>query len=294
MAFSIRRPGRTPEPGKRPHDGTMPLVEHLGELRSRLFKAVLSIVVASIAAAFFYDQIVTLLTDPFRSAVAKLEAERDIDAGLTFTEITGPFILQLKTALVTGIVAASPVWLWQIWAFILPGLHSNERRWSRTFAAVAGPLFISGVLLGYWILPKGIGILLDFTPIDVQNLVSLDRYLSFTLRMLLVFGVSFEIPLFVVLLNLAGVVSGRALGNARPWIIVGTFVFAAVATPSTDPVSMLFLALPMTVLFLVSEVIARLNDRRRRRRAGAEGAYDTYADDETSPIERLDDPDDDG
>ena len=189
-----------------------------------------------------------------------------------------------------GLVIASPVWLWQLWAFVVPGLHAHERKWSMLFAAVAGPLFMSGVLLGYYVLPKGIGILLDFTPEDVSNLIEVDRYLTFILRMLLVFGVAFEIPLFVVLLNLAGVVSGKALGRYRPWIILGTFVFAAVATPSTDPISMLFLAAPMTGLFLVSEVIARLIDRRRARR---EPEYDQFDDDEISDLEVSPDPYDD-
>ena len=117
-------------------------------------------------------------------------------------------------------------------------------------------------------LPKGLEVLIGFTPVDLTNLVDFGEYFSFMTRMLLVFGVAFEIPLFVVLLNLAGVVSGKALGNHRPWIILGTFVFAAVATPSTDPFSMLMLALPMTVLFMVSEVIARLVDKRRHARLG--------------------------
>ena len=116
-------------------------------------------------------------------------------------------------------------------------------------------------------LPKGLEVLIGFTPADLTNLVDFGEYFTFMTRMLLVFGIAFEIPLFVVLLNLAGVVSGKTLGNHRPWIVVGTFVFAAVATPSTDPFSMLMLAVPMTVLFMVSEVIARLVDKRRRARS---------------------------
>jgi len=301
VAFTLRRASRASGPDGEPPSGDagMTLAGHLDELRSRLFRAVLSIVVGAVACAFFYEQIFDFLTDPFRDVVERLSEERDLDARLTINDVAGPFILQLKIALVSGIVLTSPIWLWQIWAFILPGLHSNERRWSRLFATIAGPLFMSGVALGYWVLPKGIGILLDFTPADVSNLIEVDRYLNFILRMLLVFGVSFEIPFFVILLNLAGVISGRALANARPWIILGTFVFAAVATPSTDPISMLFLAIPMTLLFGLSELFARLNDRRRRRRPGS---FDSYADDEASPLEpepdddhvpsRLDDPDD--
>ncbi|HLR85940.1 MAG TPA: twin-arginine translocase subunit TatC, partial [Nocardioidaceae bacterium] len=127
------------------------------------------------------------------------------------------------------------------------------------------------------------------TPGDVSNLTSVTGYLNFVLRMLLVFGVAFEIPLFVLLLNLAGIVKGRQLGEYRPWIIVVVFIFAAVATPSTDPISMLFLAVPMTMLFVISEVLARLIDRRR----GIEPDYATLDDEEQSQLDLDHDPDDD-
>jgi sec-independent protein translocase protein TatC len=194
-------------------------------------------------------------------------------------------MLQLKLCGVAAIVATSPYWLYQIWAFIMPGLHAHERRWSRVFAAVAGPLFLAGVAVGYYVLPKGLTVLIGFTGTKLQSLVDFGEYFSFFSRMLLVFGVAFEIPLFVVLLNLAGVVSGRTLGNHRPWIIIGTFVFAAVATPSTDPFSMLMLAIPMTVLFMLSEILARIVDRRRNR-----FPYDGLADDEVSSIDDPIDP----
>jgi sec-independent protein translocase protein TatC len=280
VAFSLRRGRKPAEPEPPvPDDGTMTLIEHLRELRNRVIKGVLAILVATIASFFFYHQLFDLLTDPFRTVVNDLAEDEGLDAKLTLTGVADAFTLQLKTCLVAGIVIASPIWLYQIWAFIVPGLHPRERRWTRVFAAIAGPLFLCGVAVGYYVLPKGLAILLDFTPADVSNLIEVSRYLSFTLRMLLVFGVAFEIPLFVVLLNLAGVVTGRALGRARAWIVVGTFVFAAVATPSTDPISMLFLAVPMTVLFMISEVIARVMDRRR----GVHD-YEAWDDDEQSEL----------
>ncbi len=164
-------------------------------------------------------------------------------------------------------MVSSPYWLYQIWAFILPGLHANERKWSQGLrrgrrAAVRGRAWPPATTC----CRAGLEVLIGFTPAALENLVEFGEYFSFFTRMLLVFGIAFEIPLFVILLNLAGVVPGRALAEYRPWIILGTFVFAAVATPSTDPFSMLMLALPMTVLFIVSEVIARLIDRRRARR----------------------------
>jgi sec-independent protein translocase protein TatC len=178
-------------------------------------------------------------------------------------------------------VASSPVWLYQIWGFIMPGLHRRERKWSMIFASVAGPLFLAGVALGYYVLPKGIAVLISFTPESAENLNDFSAYVSFITRMLLVFGIALEIPLFVVLLNLAGIVSGKAIARHRPWIIIGTFIFSAVATPSTDPFAMSALAAVMTVLFLLSEVIARTVDRFRGRHPKG---TDQWSDDEASAL----------
>lgn len=289
MVLGMRLPRGRKKPEVAP-DGTMPLREHLRELRNRLIKAVLAIFIASVVAFFFYDELFDLLTSPYKDGIRQLiENGEDINAELTLTGVTDAFTLNLKVSLVAGIVLASPIWLWQIWAFIMPGLHDNERRWGVVFAAVAGPLFAIGIGTGYYVLPKGIEILISFTPADVSNLTSITGYLNFVLRMLLVFGVAFEIPLFVLLLNLAGIVKGRQLGEYRPWIIVVVFIFAAVATPSTDPISMLFLAVPMTMLFVISEVLARLIDRRR----GIEPDYATLDDEEQSQLDLDHDPDDD-
>jgi sec-independent protein translocase protein TatC len=196
--------------------------------------------------------------------------------------IGGSFLLQTKISLVAGIVIASPIWLYELWAFILPGLHRNERRWTYVFVSIAGPLFAGGVILGYWVMPKGMSVLLGFTPEGVSNFIDSEHYLNFILRVLLVFGIAFEIPLFVVLLNLAGVVRARHLARWRAWIIFGVFVFAAVATPSTDPITMILLAVPMAILFLISEAICHLLDRRRYR--NGEPDYAEFDDDEQSPI----------
>ncbi|MBW9205078.1 twin-arginine translocase subunit TatC [Mumia sp. zg.B53] len=261
----------------------MPLAEHLRELRDRLLRAVLAIVAGTVVAAFFYDQLLDFLTVPYFEAVETLEENgRDINEALTFSGIADPFTFALKISLVAGLVVSSPVWLYQIWAFIVPALHRNERRWTILFCAIAGPLFIIGFVTGYLVLPKGIELLMGFTPDFASNFNALPDYLSFVLRILLVFSVAFEIPLFVVLLNGMGAVSGRQLAGARSWIIVATFVFAAIATPSTDPLTMVVLALPMTVLFLIAEGIAHLTDRRRAKRAVAEGL--AVSDDEMSDI----------
>jgi sec-independent protein translocase protein TatC len=251
-------------------DGRMTLVEHLRELRSRLFKSLIAIAVGTCIGWWQYGRLFDLLIKPFNTSIKALAAERDIHASPVFTGIADAFVLQTKVSLVAGLVLSSPVWLYQIWAFIMPGLHRHERKWTLVFVSIAGPLFATGVVLGYYVLPKGLEILIGFTPGQVQNLIEVDRYLSFVLRILLVFGIAFEIPLFVVLLYLAHVVSSRQLAKWRSYVIFGTFVFAAVATPSTDPITMLFLALPMTALFLIAEVITRVLDARRRRRGDAD------------------------
>ena len=266
-------------------DGQMALADHLRELRARLMIVAVTIVLGIVVAWFFYDRTFQLLLDPYNEARKTLEA-RGVETQPVISGVAASLLLRLKISALAAVIVTCPIWLYQIWAFIVPGLHPHERRSTKMFAVIAGPLFVAGVAVAYYVLPKGMEVLIGFTPADIQSLIEFDRYLSFLIRMMLVFGVAFEIPLFVVMLNLAGVVSGKTLGAYRPWIVIGTFVFAAVATPSTDPFSMIMLAIPMSVLFLLSEGIARIVDRRRDRRGGY---YDDLADDEASPLdERVD------
>lgn len=255
----------------------MALSDHLRELRARLLRCSLVLVAAFAVAMVFYIPLLDVVWGPYLHAAELLEGEVE-----TTPYVAGPaggLLVQLKLAGVAAAFASSPYWLYQIWAFVVPGLHQREKLWSRVFAAIAGPLFLAGVVTGYYVLPRGLEMLIGFTEERFQSLVEFNEYFSFFTRMLLVFGISFEIPLFVVMLNLAGVVSGKAIGKHRHWIILGTFVFAAVATPSTDPFSMIALALPMLVLFLLAEIIARFIDRMRGRKDTSQ-----WADDELSPI----------
>ena len=142
--------------------------------------------------------------------------KKDVVSKPVINGVTDPLMLQLKICGLAAVIATCPYWLYQIWAFIVPGLHPHERRWTKVFAAVAGPLFLVGVLIGYYILPKGLQVLISFTPVDLTNLVPFTQYFSFFTRMLLVFGIAFEIPLFVVLLNLAGIVRARPLEQPGP------------------------------------------------------------------------------
>ncbi|MBA4608975.1 twin-arginine translocase subunit TatC [Aeromicrobium sp. Marseille-Q0843] len=242
----------------------MPLFDHLAELRSRLMKALAAVVVGVVIAWYFYPEILDWLTAPYEQVRPTLEDE-GIDTELVISGIGGAFQFQLKTSVIAGLVLSSPVWLWQLWAFVLPALHRHEKRAALLLTATCLPLFLGGAWIGYWTFPKAIELLVGFAPEGWTNLLNGADYLSFATRMILLFGVGAQIPVVVVILNRIGAVSGEQLIRARPWIIVGIFVFAAIATPTVDPVTFLFLAIPMSVLYFVSEIIARVTDRRRGR-----------------------------
>ncbi len=266
-----RRPA--PAPG-----GTMTLVEHLAELRSRLFKAVLAIAVGTVVAWFLYPRILDLLTEPYETGIAPLLREQGLDATLAITGVGGALQFQLKISFIVGLILASPIWFWQIWAFVLPAMHKHEKRWGYLLTGTGVPLFLAGVALGYVVLPKGIEVLLGFVPEGWESILTAADYLDFVTRMLLVFGLAAEIPLVVILLNRIGAVSHAALVRARPWIVVAIFVFSAIATPTTDPLTMVFLAIPMTALYFVAEIITLFTDRRRS------AAQPQWDDDEASPL----------
>lgn len=255
----------------------MALSDHLRELRARILRVSVVGLVTLGLALWQFDFLYDLVYGPYQQAASAL-AE-----GSTFATTSGAgggLMLYLKLCGFAALVVTAPYWLYQVWAFILPGLHAHERKWTRVFVLVAGPLFLIGVVLGYVTLPKGLEVLIGLNPDGVTNLVDFNEYLQFFTRTLLVFGLAFEIPVFVVMLNRAGVVSGKALAAHRPWIIVGIFVFAAVATPSADPFTMTFMAVPMVLLYLVSEVIARSHDRRKASSSPNAG----LSPDELSPL----------
>lgn len=264
----------------------MPLVGHLRELRRRLTRAVLAILMGAVASAFFYDQLFDLITGPFDSIVEEYRA-KGYNLTLNFGGIGDPFSYALKICAMAGIFLASPVWMYQLWSFLAPGLHKNEKRWGLAFVFVSVPLFCGGAAMAYVFLPKGFNLLIGFNPAPdrVANIISLDNYLSFVLRMFLVFGIAFVMPVFLVALNLVGIVSGRTLFKAWRPTILGAFVFAAVATPSGDPWTMTALAMPMLILFASAATLCLFLDRRRRR-AGVDGLdYDAVGDDAASPLD---------
>ena len=224
----------------------MTLFEHLRELRYRLVIASLAIIVGMIISGFFYPALFDLLTRPYYAGIADLKANKPgAVTALVSNNLASPFTLALQVCMVAGLVLTSPIWLYQLWAFVVPGLLAKEKKWALIFIGLAAPLFAGGVLVAYVVLPKAISVLLNFTQSGVTNLQDINLYLSFLLRLMVVFGIAFLLPLLVVMLNFLGVVKAAQLRRYRTYVIFGTFVFGAVATPSTDPFSMLALALPM-------------------------------------------------
>ncbi|MGW4731259.1 twin-arginine translocase subunit TatC [Streptomyces shenzhenensis] len=273
-------------------EGRMPLADHLRELRNRLAKAILAIVVVTVVAAFFYNDIINFLTKPILDSVgcAKTfeELARSSDnaqqcARITINGLLAPFTLALQVSLMAGVVFASPIWLFQLWAFVAPGLHRHEKKYAYAFVASGVPLFLGGGYFAYRVLPTTATVLMEFTPSGVDNLLPLDDLLQLVTRMVVVFGLSFELPLLLIMLNLTGALSGKRMLGWWRAMIMGITVFAAVATPSTDPISMLSLAGPICVLYFAAVAFSLLNDRRRRRREAAGPADDEASDLDLTP-----------
>ena len=245
--------------------GAMSLWDHLREIRYRLVISVIAILVLFIVAFIFYVPIVELILRPYEIAASNIRA-RDPSANIQVVNsgVAAPMILALKAAGLAAIIAACPVWLYQLWAFVVPGLLKKEKKIAGFFLLSAIPLFLTGVVVGYLILPKAFEFMLGFTVAEagVANLQDLNDFLALEMRMLLVFGAAFLLPVVIVMLNLLGVLKSHALRKARTFAIFGCFIFGAVATPSGDPFSMLALSVPMVIMYLISEIICRRNDRR--------------------------------
>ena len=244
----------------------MPLLSHLNELRSRAFKSAIGIALASCVGWIFYEKIIARLANPICDLEAATSAGDNSCGILYINGVLGPLDLKFKISILLGLIIASPVWLYQIWAFISPGLHKKERRNSIFFVIGAVPFFAVGIFAGYLVLPIAIEVLLSFTPSSLTNLVKFDDYLTFVTQLILVFGIAFELPVFLIALNLAGILSGRSI--LRPWryAIFGITLFSAIATPTGDPITLFFLAGPLILLYLAAGGISLLIDKSRLKR----------------------------
>ncbi|OLB64017.1 MAG: twin arginine-targeting protein translocase TatC [Actinobacteria bacterium 13_2_20CM_2_72_6] len=269
---------------ERAADGSMTLLEHLRELRSRLFKASLAVLAGMILGFIVSGGVLDFITHPYCELMrTRPSIAPPGGCALQQTELTEVFTLRMQIALWIGLILASPIWLYQLWAFVAPGLHRHERRWAYWFAGIAAPLFSIGTVLAYFVVAKGMGFLLDFTPKNVVTLLTISKYVKFITNFMLLFGVAFEFPLVVVLFNVAGIASAkRLLGWWRVAIFV-FFAFSAIMVPTPDPIGMSLMGLSLSALYFGAVLFAFVNDKRRERAHRAE--YGDIDDDEMSPLE---------
>ncbi|MER7011370.1 twin-arginine translocase subunit TatC [Saccharopolyspora sp. NPDC000359] len=281
-----RRWGRRHNP-----DGTMTLVDHLYELRYRLGVALAAVVVGAIFgiwwfshSAFGLPTLSDFLLGPYCELPETQRLSPNGHCQLLQTEPFEIFMLTLKVGVAVGAVLFSPVWLYQLWAFITPGLYAKERKFAQLFVVCATVLFLTGAVLAYFILPVALEFMAGFGGDAFFTALTGGKYISFMLLLLVIFGVSFELPLILVMLNFAGIVSYAKLKSWWRGIVFALFVFAAIATPGQDPFSMLALAAALCVLFTVAMAICRANDKRKAKKLAAQG-LDAVGLDEASEID---------
>ncbi|MET7421939.1 twin-arginine translocase subunit TatC [Dactylosporangium sp. NPDC005555] len=269
----------------------MSLMEHLRELRTRLFRACIAILVGTIVAWFIAEPVLNFIQQPYCDLMASKAIQQSANHALPdgykcpFVQlgVTDVLVLKLKLSLWLGLILAGPIWLYQLWAFIAPGLHRHERRWAYLFGGLAGPLFAAGAYLSFVVVSEGLIFLLNMTGPDISTTLEITRYVDFVTGMMLVFGLAFEFPLGVMLANIAGIVTGRKLLGWWRFAVFTTFVFAAIATPTADPFGMTALALALSALYFAAVGFALFNDRRRGRNRP------TYANLDDDEISSLDD-----
>jgi sec-independent protein translocase protein TatC len=252
-------------------EGRMPLFDHLRELRNRVVKMAIGLIAGMVVGFVFFTPVWHFIERPLcRATIRGVSGCKTLGTNqLVLNGPLDPFYLRVKVALIVGILLSSPVWLYQLWAFIAPGLYRRERRWAYYFVGSAVPLFALGATLAYFAMTRGLHFLLDMVPAGVTPLITISTYLSYAGAMLLIFGVAFEMPLIFVLLNLAGVLTHERFRKWRRGIIFAVFAFAAIFTPSPDPFSMLLLAIPCVVLVEGAEIFSWVHDRRKAARLGS-------------------------
>ncbi|MDX3109936.1 twin-arginine translocase subunit TatC [Nonomuraea angiospora] len=260
-------------------EGRMPLMEHLRELRNRLLIAAVAVVVGIIIGWIFFDPVWAFIKEPF-CETPQAQQLRVGECTLTYGGIFQSFFLTLKVSAMVGVVVSSPVWLYQIWAFVTPALYRNEKRYSIAFLGLAIPLFVIGAALAYIIMDTSLAILLGFAPSDTVAIIQIDEYVNYVLIMVVIFGISFELPLLLVFLNIIGVLPHATVKKHRRWVVFAMFVFGAVITPGGDPLTMMALAAPMVVLYFLAEFFMFV----REKRMPATEDFSHLSDDEASPL----------
>src|ERR1700761_2366946 len=262
--------------------GRMPLFDHLRELRNRVVKIALAVLAGAVVGWVFYDRIWNFLQEPFCQAVGycKLNA---VGHSLFYSGVMDGFYLHLKVGIIAGVIITSPIWLYQIWAFIAPGLYARERRWTYLFLGTAVPLFGLGCFFAYLAMSRGLKFFISMSGGGITPYFTADSYLGYWIAMILGFALCFEVPLFLVMLNLARIVTHERFRKWRRMILFLIFVFAGIASPSPDPITMLLLGGTVVVLVEVAEVVIYFNDKRYVRNHPE--LYADLADDQLAPVE---------
>lgn len=256
---------------KRDPEGRMRLAEHLIEFRNRLVISAIGIVAGMVGGFFLTD----FVFNSMRAPLEYLASTRPGMASINWVNVTSAFDLRLQVAFTIGIVISSPVWLYQAWMFLVPGLKKSERRYVVGFLGAAIPLFLGGVATGWYLMPHIVEVMIGFAPSQDASLLDAKTYYTFVLTLCLAVGIAYVLPVFIVLLNFAGVVEGRTILKSWRVAVLSTALFAAIATPSADVLSMFLLMVPMIALFFIATGISLLNDRRRaKRRAKLEDEID--------------------
>jgi sec-independent protein translocase protein TatC len=266
-------------------EGRMPLMDHIRELRNRLVKICLALLIGTSIGLIpvVFNRVWNIVQHPFCSATINGHSGcRVLGDQLILQGVFDPFMLRVEIAFFFGLVVTSPIWLYQLWAFVAPGLYRREKKWTYVFVGTAVPLFVGGAAMAYYAMSRGLRYLLGLAPGHVLVLPSVSTYLGYFTAMLLGFGLAFELPLLLLMLNVVGVLSHAFFKRFRRIMIFLVFVFAGIASPSPDPITMLLLAVPCLVLVEISEVIIWLNDRRRAARPSM---YEGLADDELAPLD---------
>jgi sec-independent protein translocase protein TatC len=270
-------------------EGRMPVMDHIRELRNRVVKILLAVGAGMILGFVFFNPVWRVIQRPLCAAVIRGHTGCST-LGVNMPSLDGPldpFYLRVKVAVIVAVIVSSPVWLYQVWAFIAPGLYAREKRWGYIFLGTAVPLFLAGVTLAYWSLGRSMHFLLGLTPSGVANLLPVDQYMSFVMAMVLAFGIAFEVPLLIIMLNMAGILTHERFRKWRRVMIFAVFLVAGMANPSPDPITMLILGGACAALVEVAELIVWSHDRRKARLHP--DPYASLADDELSPIELSDD-----
>lgn len=278
-AGADRREQRRMRSRRRNPQAQMALTEHLRELRNRLIKSAIGLVIGMVLGFVVYNPFMAYITEPL-TAVAEAQGQ---EAAVNYNSVGGPFNQMVQVALTLGVIISSPVWLYQIWAFIMPALQKKEKRYAYGFVLAAVPLFLIGCAVAVLVLPTAVIALTSFTPTGGTNLIGADVYVTFFMQLILTFGISFVLPVLLVGLNMMGILKGRTILRSWRWVVIVVLIISAMAAPGPDMMTMFYLAVPLLLLFFLAVALCLILDRRKaKRRAAREAELGLGADSATS------------